>query len=109
MPKSGKPVMNHIVYRPIRGKEEELLTLIKRHWPALHRAGLATFERALVYRASDRHTGREFFVEIFSWRDQAAIDSAHQLPEVMAIWEPMSAIIEGGGSPEIANVEPVAL
>jgi quinol monooxygenase YgiN len=102
----SKPVLTHVTYRPKRGKEKQLLELVRRHWPTLHNAGLSTKDPAMVYRAQDK-AGNVYFVEIFSWKDEQASSRAHQLPEVMAIWEPMGAILEGGPSPEIAQIEPV--
>jgi hypothetical protein len=105
----SKPLMMHCVYRPKPGQEEALFALVKRHWPALRRAGLATEAPALLYRATDKRTGRPFYIEIFSWRDAEAPGVAHQLPEVMALWEPMGPMIDGGPSPELAAVEPVVV
>ncbi len=103
----SKPVMMHCVYRPKPGHEEALFELVRQHWAVLERAGLATDTPALVYRATDKRTGRPFFIEIFSWRDEQAPGLAHQLPEVMKIWEPMGPMIDGGPSPELAFVERV--
>jgi hypothetical protein len=103
----SKPVMMHCVYRPKAGQEEALFELVKRHWPVLRDAGLATDEPALVWRATDKRSGRAFFIEVFSWKNEQAPGLAHQLPEVMQIWEPMGPMIDGGPSPELAFVEPV--
>jgi hypothetical protein len=105
----SKPVMMHCVYRPKQGQEEALFALVKKHWPVLKRAGLTTDRPVLVYRAADKRTGRPFFIEVFEWRDEKSSGTAHQLPEVMAIWEPMGPMIEGGPSPELAIVEPVSV
>ncbi len=42
---------------------------------------------------------------MFSWKDGSASDVAHQSPEVMAIWEPMTPILE---NMQITEVEPLA-
>lgn len=104
---TSKPVMMHCVYRPKAGQEEALFELVRRHWPVLRDAGLTTDEPALVWRATDKRSGRVSFIEVFSWKDDQASGLAHQLPEVMQIWEPMGPMIEGGPSPELAIVEPV--
>jgi hypothetical protein len=31
---------------------------------------------------------------MFSWRDEQAAGIAHQTPEVMAVWEPMTPLLE---------------
>jgi hypothetical protein len=112
MPHSAKPVLTHVTYRPKKGKEQALYELVKRHWPILHAAGLATSEPATVYRATSKK-GEVSFIEIFSWKDADASGKAHQLPQVMAVWEPMGKVLQGGfgpmgGSPEIAFLEPIA-
>jgi hypothetical protein len=103
----SKPVTMHCVYRPKPGQEEALFALVKKHWPALRRSGLVTDDPPLVWRATDRQGKNPFFVEIFSWRDDKAAGLAHQMPEVMAIWEPMGPMIEGGPSPQLAQLERV--
>ncbi len=92
-------------YRPRTGREEELLALVERHWPALHGCGLVTDEPALVYRATDKRSGTVFFVEIFSWRDESASAAAHETHEVRAIWGPMEEALE---KMDLAILEPVA-
>jgi hypothetical protein len=102
-----KPVLTHCIYRPKKGKEEALFGLVKKHWPTLKKAGLTTSTPAQVYRAQDKHGGRTFFVEIFAWKDDQAAGTAHQLPEVMAVWEPMGELLDPGPSPELAVLEEV--
>ena len=98
----SQPVKTHVTYRPKPGKEEELFALVRKHWPALEGTGLVTSEKAVVYRATNKRTGERYFIEIFSWRDEQASQTAHQTPEVMAVWEPMGPILAGM---EIAAIE----
>jgi hypothetical protein len=100
---SGKPVKMLCIYRPKKGKEAELFALVAGHWNALHAAGLVTPEPAVVYRASDKRSGRVFFVEIFSWRDEQASATAHETRAVRAIWDPMEDALE---KMELAVIEP---
>ena len=102
----GTPVTMMCSYRPKPGKEEELFALVQKHWPVLDRAGLVTKDPAIIYRASDKRTNLVYFVEIFSWKDDKQSSVAHQLPEVMKIWEPMGPSLEGGG-PQLAVLERV--
>lgn len=82
------------------GKEEPMEQLLRRHWPALHDAGLVTDAPAKVYRAvpsgkSDgEHDAPRTYVEVFEWKDAAAPGAAHQTPAIMAVWEPMGALCE---------------
>jgi hypothetical protein len=82
------------------GKEPEMLKLLARHWPTLHSAGLVTDDRPLIFRGTpmtgkDRDAvGSHVFVEIFTWRDAKAVETAHHNPEVMSVWEPMGQICD---------------
>lgn len=96
-------------YRVKPGRERELEALLARHWPTLHAAGLVTDEPAVVYRAiaseGDRHAAPGTYVEVFSWRDAAAPGLAHELPAVMAVWEPMGAACEAMDFPHFERLD----
>ena len=62
------PVLTHVTYRPKKGKESELRSLVEKHWPVLNDLGLVTKDAAKVYRATDKRSGQVYFIEIFSWR-----------------------------------------
>jgi hypothetical protein len=97
-------VKTHVTYRPKKGKEQELLALIRKHGPALESTGLIVGGQPDVYRARNVRTGETAFIEIFSWRDDKASSLAHQTPEVMAVWEPMTPMLE---LLEINVIEPI--
>lgn len=84
--------------------------LLAAHWPTLHRVGLVTDEPARIYRGlPGKRVGEEArrtYVEVFTWRDGRAAETAHQLPAVMAIWEPMGAACE---HMEFPHFEPLEL
>jgi hypothetical protein len=105
MADSSKPVLTHVTYRPKKGKENDLLTLVEKHWPVLNGLGLVTKDPATVYRATDKRSGQVYFIEIFSWRDEKAPDIAHQTPDVMAVWETMGPVLDGL---ELAALEPLS-
>src|SRR6185369_10532457 len=88
------PVTNIVTYVPKRGKEAELLALVKKHEPALRQVGLVTSEPFRLWKAYDIRKHREQFIEYFVWKDGDASDIAHQTPEVMAVWEPMGPVLE---------------
>ena len=98
-------VKTHVIYRPKKGKEDELLALVKKHGPALESTGLITGGKPQVFKAHNIRTNQDFFIEIFSWRDEKASSLAHQTPEIMAVWEPMTPILEGL---EISVIDAVA-
>lgn len=84
-----------VTYHPKPGSENALLELVKKHWGVLHGLGLATATPAKTWRGRDKRTGAEFFVEMFEWVDERASDVAHELPEVMAVWETMGPLLAG--------------
>jgi hypothetical protein len=100
------PVPVLVTYRPRPGAEAKLLALVKRHWPTLRKVGLAGPAKPRVWRATDKRTGRRYFVELFEWKDGLASDLAHRTPEVMAIWGTMEPLLE---SMELAVVKAVEL
>jgi hypothetical protein len=93
-------------YYPKRGRTEELTRLVAGHWKTLHGLGLATDRRALVWSARDKRSGEPFLVELFEWRDASASETAHQTPEVMAIWETMGPLLE---SMKLAQLDSVPI
>jgi hypothetical protein len=90
---------NICIYRVKAGARDAFIALLRKHWPALRAAGLATDTPALHFEAQiggdSRHneTGTTF-VEIFSWSRPDAPDIAHNTPAIMAVWEPMGALVE---------------
>jgi hypothetical protein len=101
----NKPVKMHVTYRPKAGKTDELLALVLKHGPALESTGLIVDGPAVVSRATNKRTGEVFFIETFSWRDAEAPNLAHQTPELMAVWEPMTPLLD---NLELAVIEPLS-
>src|SRR5262245_44494207 len=101
------PVPTLVIYRPKKGKEAEMQSVVENPRPLLDRLGLITKEPARIWRATDKDRADVvYFVEIFSWKDPEAPNVAHQTPEVMAVWESMGAFLE---RLELARLEPLAL
>src|SRR5688572_11598045 len=86
------PVDIVVIYRAKKGHEDELEVLVRGHGPLMERIGLCGPKPAEVWRTVDRQ-GNVAFVEHFQWKDAQAPQTAHQLPEVMAVWEPMGKIM----------------
>src|SRR5215470_12175788 len=98
-------------YRVQKRQEKSFLRLLRGHWGTLHRLGLTSDTPSIVYRGEE-DGGAPFYVEIFSWKSARAVRSAHEYPEVMAVWEPMEKLCEErGGRPatEFPHVVPVKL
>ena len=108
---------NICTYRVKSGDRESFIELLRKHWPALRDAGLATDTPALHFEAEIGGTSRHnesgtTFVEIFSWSRPDGAQLAHNTPAIMAIWEPMGALVESrDGRPgmEFPNYRPLDL
>jgi hypothetical protein len=94
-PMSWNEFTNICTYRVKAGAREQFIELLRKHWPALREAGLATDTPALHFEAEiggGRHEeSGTTFVEIFSWSRPDAPRIAHSTPSIMAVWEPMGA------------------
>jgi len=91
--KSG-PVDVLCIYRVKKGKEAEFKQILAKHGPALHKAGL-TPEGAPKIWKSETRDGKTVFIEMMQWKDENSSHAAHQMPEVMAVWEPMGSMTDG--------------
>jgi hypothetical protein len=100
--------VNVVVYNVKEGKDPEFLELLKLHWPALDAAGLVIGEPARIWKGKNIRSSSagSAWVEMFSWKDAKSPEIAHQMPEVMRIWEPMTPLLEGM---DILMVEPAQL
>lgn len=101
----AKPMDMLCIYRVKPGKEEDFKHFLAKHWPTLHKAGLATDQPAKVSVGKTKE-GASAFIEEFQWKDHTSPGVAHQTPEVMAVWEPMGALTT---HMEFLNVTPVKL
>ncbi len=87
-------VGNIVIYRPKDGRENDLLELVKKHWPAARKAGLATDDPARLWKATDKRTGKVSILERFFWADADSSSRAHHTPAVQAVWGPMDEVLE---------------
>ena len=97
-------------YRVQSGKESEFEALLVRHWPTLSELGLVSEDPAQLYKGGEE--GAPVYYELFSWRSAEAVGVAHETPEVMAIWEPMGALVEereGRPGMEFPHMAPLTL
>ena len=70
-----------VAYRPKLGKEAELLALVRARVPTLRQEGLVTERLPVIMRAKDGT-----LLEVSEWKSRAAIEAAHQNPNVLALW-----------------------
>jgi hypothetical protein len=85
------PVTRLVIYRPKQDHHDQLLAILKQHGPTLKKTGLLTDEPVRIYRGTDLRKPQTppYFVEMFQWKDEKSGDLAHEVPEVMAVWETM--------------------
>lgn len=91
--KSG-PVDVLCIYRVKKGKESEFKAILAKHGPALYKAGLTPEGAPKIWKSESRD-GKTVFVEHMQWKDENSSHAAHQMPEVMAVWEPMGNLCDG--------------
>jgi hypothetical protein len=81
------------MYRVKAGSEAAFRQLLSKHWPTLRNVGLAADEPPVTYEGIEK-PGAPLFVELLTWKDEEGPNIAHELPEVMAVWEPMGKLCE---------------
>ena len=81
------------LYRVKAGSETDFRKLLAKHWPTLRRVGLAADEPSIVYQGMEKE-GAPLFVELLTWKSAEGPNTAHEIPEVMAVWEPMGMLCE---------------
>ena len=99
------------IYRVTPEGTSDFRELLKQHWPTLRRLELATETPPTVYEGRDE-TERPIFVEVLKWKDSEGPNVAHELPEVMAIWESMGRLCEersGRMAMEFPHVEEISI
>jgi quinol monooxygenase YgiN len=77
------------IYRPKKGKEQDLLKVVEDHMPVLQRENLITDRKPIVMQAADKS-----IVEVFEWKSSKAIEEAHHNPEVQKLWERFGNVCE---------------
>jgi hypothetical protein len=89
-----RPVDVLCIYRVKSGKDADFTALLKKHGPTLKKAGLSGSKAPVIWRSATRE-GQTVFIEMMQWKDESSASAAHQMPEVMAVWEPMGKFLDG--------------
>jgi len=76
-------------YKPFKGKETELLDLMKTHWQKLNEENLVSKRKPISMKSSNGT-----IIEVFGWKSKEAIESAHSNPTVQKMWTDYSAVCE---------------
>jgi hypothetical protein len=98
------PVDVLCIYRVKDGKGAAFEQLLAKHAPALHGAGLTPEGAPKIWKSSTRK-GKTVYVELMQWKDESSSAAAHQMPEVMAVWEPMGELTESMEFLHLQSVE----
>jgi hypothetical protein len=88
------PVDVLCIYRVKPGQDAAFRKLLDKHGPALKKAGLTGVKPPTIWRSATRE-GKTVFIEMMQWKDGSSAQAAHQMPEVMAVWEPMGEHLDG--------------
>jgi hypothetical protein len=99
------------IYRVKLGSEGAFRRMLTKHWPTLRRVGLATDEPPIIYQGTEK-AGAPLFIELLTWKDEDGPNVAHEIPDVMAVWEPMGTLCEArDGRPpmEFPHVERIQI
>lgn len=92
--KGGKdPETVIATYRVRNDREAEFLDILRRHYPVLKRLDLVTGDPPVIYRGFESGGGLIIY-EIFTWKSGEAAGVAHEIPDVMKIWEAMGTLVE---------------
>src|SRR5690242_14620203 len=101
----SKPVMNMCVYKVKVGKEAEFEALLAKHYPTLKSLDLATSDPPVMYKGHDKRGTNVVYFELFSWKDEKGPQRAHEIPELMKLWEPMGALCDDMSFPVVERLE----
>jgi hypothetical protein len=99
------------IYRVKKGSEKAFRGLLAKHWPTLRRVGLGGDAPSTVFQGTD-DDGQPVFVELLNWKDDDGPGRAHEIPDVMAVWEPMGKLCEtrkGRPAMEFPRVERIEI
>jgi hypothetical protein len=76
-----------VSYRPRKGKEAELIGMIRSHFPILRREGFITDRKAVGMRAGDGT-----ILAMFEWISEEAVTDAATNASVQEIWMEVSKV-----------------
>ena len=98
-------------FRVAKDREDELIQLCRDHDALLRKLDLITDTPVHLWVGAD-NLDRTFAFMTFTWKSAAALDAAHNHPEVQKIWEAMEPCCEardGRPSMEFPHAREIAL
>ena len=101
---ADQPETVMITFRAKPGAEEQLASVIARHYDTAKRLHLLRDDAPHVTVRVPDEGNSSYFVDIFTWRDGSVPDNAPK--EILAIWQEMNRLTEKrGGHPGVDIVE----
>lgn len=81
-------------YRVRKGKEKAFRAMLVKHYKTMCKLGLIDQKTPMrTYEGVDG-SGGPIFIEFLPWAAADSAGRAHELPAVMAVWEPMEKMCE---------------
>ena len=94
---AGPPETVHVTYHVRDGKLDELLEVLKQHYPTCRRLGLVLADPHVILSGKEEG-GKPVVIEILRWKDADAPDSVREhFPDVQRIWDQLNALTEKRG------------
>lgn len=76
-------------YKPLEWKEEKLRELMKTHWSILDGENLVSDRKSIIMQSKDGT-----IIEVFGWKSEEAMQSAHSNPIVQKMWKEYEKVCE---------------
>jgi hypothetical protein len=77
------------VYKPKEGKLETLQQLMREHLTILKQQDMVTDRNSIMMQSKNGT-----IIEVFEWRSKAAIENAHNNPEVLKMWRKYAEVCD---------------
>lgn len=76
-------------YKPLPGKERELIELMKTHWEILNNEKLVSQRKSIIMQAKEGTV-----IEVFGWKSKEDMERAHSNASVQRMWKEYAKVCE---------------
>lgn len=83
-----------VTYVVKKGRGDEFVRVIKKHWKILRSEGLTTDQLPFLLRDPENPS---VYKEIFEWKSKRSFTKAHESVKVQSVWKQLMALTEEGG------------
>jgi hypothetical protein len=83
-----------ITYVVKKGRENEFIRVLRKHWKVLRSEGLTTNQLPFILRDPENPS---VFKEIFEWKSQRSFTKAHESEKVQKVWNELMRLTFDGG------------